>query len=49
MVRYHSHHERTPNDQRSDALNKNSPEYKAAMDNKSVQIQHNKESEESEE
>lgn len=29
---------RSPNDQRSDSKNTNSPEYKAAMDNRSVQM-----------
>lgn len=37
-------HQRTPNDQRSDRYNTNSPEYKAMNDNRSVQIQRSKES-----
>ena len=32
-------HTRTPNDQRSDVNNKNSPEHQAMLDNRSVQIQ----------
>jgi hypothetical protein len=36
-------HERTPNDQRSDSKNPTSPENKAAVDNRSVQIQRSKE------
>ena len=35
-------HQRTPNDQRSDVHNKNSPEWKAINDNRSVQGQQNK-------
>ena len=31
---------RTPNDQRSDALNKNSAEHKASNDNRSRQMDH---------
>jgi hypothetical protein len=31
-------HERTPNDQRSDALNPTSQEYKDSMDNRSEQL-----------
>jgi hypothetical protein len=32
------HHDRTPNDQRSDALNPTSQDYKDSMDNKSEQL-----------
>jgi hypothetical protein len=35
-------HERTGNDQRSDNKNPTSPERKAAVDNRSVQIQNSK-------
>jgi len=41
-------HERTPNDQRSDALNPNSQEHQDSLDNRSVQIRESSEGHDSE-